>query len=614
MSSTNRSCFLWQVLGHIAFAIAFISGAVLVVLSVVPLSQGLSGVRSSLAVMHPLFSYILWPVVLLAEVWSRRLLAQSERLALFGAALFAVGAFVLFLLVLTQEPPALLNAIPLIDHPLFGAALGLATSGLGIAFISGLGSVRQQNMGGRWPLIVFPAISVGAVLGAAWMAWMSGGESGGGHLGEGYLVAQAAWPAIFLPVLIALWLDQSEQQGDAQVPLRWCGLAMFTSFVPGGGVAWCLLSGLPTGIEGYQRIDLVVSWTVWPALAASAVVVFFLSGKSSSIARRPLAASFALALVGASCGLLADETGALFRAQSHWFGGALLLACLPLRAGALWPRAGRILAGDHRLVWVPFAVAMLLLGLGLGADGWAQMLARIGGGDDAQLVLQQSASAMVWIGLLALLFAAIQTLRRDGLGLRIQGVWGGWFRQLDPRWRVVGATVCAVALIGAAIALLPAAPDAWKTETGPSFTSGEHGSSHAVEQINAEVGQRFAQGVAMLRAHRYDDAATAFHRVLALSPEMPEAHVNMGFAMLGKKDYQLALEFFEGATELRGDQLNAYYGMALALEGLGRFDAAAGAMRTYQHLTSPDDPFLPKVNEKLKEYEARHGVVGAAPG
>ena len=114
------------------------------------------------------------------------------------------------------------------------------------------------------------------------------------------------------------------------------------------------------------------------------------------------------------------------------------------------------------------------------------------------------------------------------------------------------------------------------------------------EKNKREIAARFKQGVAMLNAKQYDYAATAFQRVLKLAPKMPEAHVNMGYALLGLQYFSDAAEFFKGAIMLNAYMANAYYGMALAQEGLGNLPAAEQAMNTYLRHARPDDPYREK--------------------
>jgi len=119
----------------------------------------------------------------------------------------------------------------------------------------------------------------------------------------------------------------------------------------------------------------------------------------------------------------------------------------------------------------------------------------------------------------------------------------------------------------------------------------------------AEVTERFEQAVVMLHAKEYEHAATALHRVMELSPRMPEVYVNMGYAKLGQQLPREALVFFETATQLKPEQANAYWGMAVALESVGDLAGALGAMRTFLHLSSGDDNFARRARSALWEWE-----------
>jgi predicted Zn-dependent protease len=123
--------------------------------------------------------------------------------------------------------------------------------------------------------------------------------------------------------------------------------------------------------------------------------------------------------------------------------------------------------------------------------------------------------------------------------------------------------------------------------------------------LPAELRLRFNQAVVMLHAKQYDHAATALHRVLVLAPQMPEAHVNMGFALLGLQRAAEARAFFDGALALRPEQANAYYGLALAWEAQGDRAMALGAMRSYVHLGRHESPaHLARARAALWEWQA----------
>ncbi|OGT22183.1 MAG: hypothetical protein A2V90_06625 [Gammaproteobacteria bacterium RBG_16_57_12] len=143
---------------------------------------------------------------------------------------------------------------------------------------------------------------------------------------------------------------------------------------------------------------------------------------------------------------------------------------------------------------------------------------------------------------------------------------------------------------------------------------------HVQQARMAEVQVRFQQGVMMLHAKDYEHALTAFHKVLELSPRLPEAHSNMGYALLGLEEYGAAGDFFATAIELRPNLATAYYGLGMALGGLQDYEGAMGAMRTYIHLSDPkpmeeqvNDPYLRKARAALWEWEQKLGRSPPAP-
>lgn len=177
----------------------------------------------------------------------------------------------------------------------------------------------------------------------------------------------------------------------------------------------------------------------------------------------------------------------------------------------------------------------------------------------------------------------------------------------DVRMRALALTLIPIIAGGLAITYLPG----WLN--AQSASSGIEGHAiHAREKTSAEIKQRFQHGVESLNAKQYEQALSDFHRVLELSPGLPEAHVNSGFAMIGLKRYALARDFFEGALELRKNQVNAYYGLAEALEGLNDLPGAIGAMRTYLHLAPPDSSYRRRAESAIWEWEGKLAEVKAS--
>jgi tetratricopeptide (TPR) repeat protein len=189
-------------------------------------------------------------------------------------------------------------------------------------------------------------------------------------------------------------------------------------------------------------------------------------------------------------------------------------------------------------------------------------------------------------------------LRRHGFALALALLAGVLLSAGAPRWlaREPGA-------------LNRPAPAA----AAPDPAADPQGHMRAARQ--AEIRQRFEQAVAMLHARQYEHAATALDRVLQLSPRLPEAHVNLGFALLGLARLPQAEAAFQRAIDLKADQANAYYGLAMAQEAQGDLPAALGAMRAYLHLSPADDAHRAKARAALWEWEqrmGRHAPTGAA--
>lgn len=122
----------------------------------------------------------------------------------------------------------------------------------------------------------------------------------------------------------------------------------------------------------------------------------------------------------------------------------------------------------------------------------------------------------------------------------------------------------------------------------------------------AELQRRFDEGVVLLHAKQHERAAEAWRRVLQLSPTLTEAHVNLGFALLGVQQPGAARQSFERAIELRPAQANAYYGLALSHEAGQDLELALGAMRSYLHLArNEDEAHLARARAALWEWEAQ---------
>ena len=181
----------------------------------------------------------------------------------------------------------------------------------------------------------------------------------------------------------------------------------------------------------------------------------------------------------------------------------------------------------------------------------------------------------------------------------------------DRRWQILMFVVLASVTGGALVYLMP---ERARTVAAPEAVSAVASlSAPAAETYSGELHERFQQAAAMLHIGQHLYALEALERVLELAPHLPEARVNAGYALLGLDRPGRAREQFEHAIAIRPNQVNAYYGLALALEALGDLEGALGAMRSYVHLAEQGDAHVRRAQSAIWEWEdARERGAGSA--
>ena len=178
-------------------------------------------------------------------------------------------------------------------------------------------------------------------------------------------------------------------------------------------------------------------------------------------------------------------------------------------------------------------------------------------------------------------------------------------RRIDKRRTIIPLAIGITLLGGALLSVYWSRDAAEPVETATVANSGAH--EFLGDEQARRAHQNFQQGVAMLQAGQFDYAVTALHEVLAIYPALPEAHVNMGYALLGAGEPEAAADFFNTATDLRPSLHNAYYGLALAEQENGNDKAALAAMQAYAHLAAEDERHLPRAKEIIWELQAKTG-------
>ncbi|MFZ5479763.1 MAG: tetratricopeptide repeat protein [Myxococcota bacterium] len=178
---------------------------------------------------------------------------------------------------------------------------------------------------------------------------------------------------------------------------------------------------------------------------------------------------------------------------------------------------------------------------------------------------------------------------------------------MDRRARGLAFALVGTALGGAALAwgddlrwALQHRPDVWKAEdAGDGLTPNAREDAEKWERID----KLFKGALLLMHAGEHARAITALNGVLALDPGLVDARVNLGFCHVAVEDWHAALVDFDLAVEMRPEQANAYYGLAVTLHELGDLEEAVGNMRTYVHLAGERDPFQAKAMALLLEWE-----------
>lgn len=109
---------------------------------------------------------------------------------------------------------------------------------------------------------------------------------------------------------------------------------------------------------------------------------------------------------------------------------------------------------------------------------------------------------------------------------------------------------------------------------------------------------------------RYDMAIATLTAQQPVLKDRAEAYLLVARALEGRRDFDLARDFYNAATSRDPYLADAYWGFATTSEQLGDLEAAIGGMRNYLHLAGGDDPYRLRVAQArsaLWEWEAKLG-------
>lgn len=603
----------WLLLGLMALFLSSAFALFLVSLRTPWLGFADPGLFPTALVLHVNLAVVVWFLALAGLFWS---LAAGERGRLTGwlAWLLAVvGTGAMIMAPLGGAATAVTsNYLPVLDSPVFLA--GLAALGAGAGLAAGRG-VLLAPWSGALPVVRWGAgaAALAALLGLGVLAFSYS------HLPEGFDLHDR-YEALFWggghvlqfthTLLLALaWLLLAAAGGWSPRLTSWGAALLFAvGLAPALSVPWGLmLHPDPTSGDHRRFFTDLMAYGSWlaPPMALMAILAGVRTGVASSPARAALVISVLLFTLGLLVGSRIEGDTLMVTAHYHGTVGAVTVAYMGFAHMQLaqWGFPPPARGVGRQLVLYGVGVVLLVCGLGFsGSQGGLRKipLAHDGAGvlaTDPGLVLVGLGGVLGLAAAFLFLYQMVRTL--------MQGR-GEVVPRRDRRSLVIVATTVVIAALGFFIQSLPSPqPESLPAPLSPLPLPER-------DPRLREAEERFQQGVAMLHAKRFDMAVVAFHRVLELYPELPEAHVNMGYALLGLENFQAALDFFFTASELNATQANAYYGMALVHERQGDLLAALGAMRTYLHLTHAGDPYQAKARAALWTWESQLGREGEA--
>jgi len=562
-------------------------------------------------VLHVSLAVVVWFLASAAALWT--LVAGLVVAGLWQWLALALGACgmsaMVLALFLDGGQAVLANYVPVLQHPVFFSGLGLFVLGVALCGGLSLAPIVRRTEATLWRLGALLSIAVAAVALLATVASLGLAQAEAVHVelltwGPGHVLQ-----FVHVILLMCVWCGLGEEVlGQPLAPRRWLVAGLGLAAAPVLAVPLIYASYPMASADFRQSFTWLMAWGAWPAATLLALRLLWLLMRAGrrvwQSAQTPaLVLSIVLFLTGCVLGAMIRNDSTMVPAHYHGTVGAVTLAYMAL-AYRLLPALGASLRVGVLLRWQPvlYGAGLMVLALAL---AWSGSLGVPRKTLHMDVIVQYPAyfAAMGLAGLgglLAISGAAlfvINVLRSLRTGA--QSLPAG---RRDVRRTALVMTVGLVVVIGMLLAY--GVEDHGSASTATRADPAQDAAGHAAQMRKAEIEQRFNRGVTLLNEKKFDAAASEWHRVLALAPQMPEAQVNMGFAMLGVERYAVARDFFDTAINLNTRQFNAYYGLAMALEGLGDLPGALGAMRSYVHLNKAEDAYVVKARAAIWEWES----------
>jgi len=499
------------------------------------------------------------------------------------------------------------NYVPVLNSPFFIAGLSVLWLAACLLALHGVFTLWAP-----WNMLRQAPIRVGLLTGSlAWLAamvafflvvrrlgWTFDAISdfntlfwAGGHILQ--------WAHVLL--LLALWLFLLRPfQPDVGSLVLASGfvIALLPAFV---GVVLVLALEIPSA-EYHQWFTDLMKYASWWAVPGTLMAVWPCRRmlKQPLHENDPVTVSVFLSIIllvqGIFFGILINGDTVLVTAHYHAAVGAVTLGYMGLVRYLL--TGSRVVIGNPLWArWQPwiFGSGVFLLTSGLELSGIHGVERKVPGLTSSSveemlgMALAGAGGSLAMVGVVVFSFFPLKALGRQWMARSATASFS-----MRHRGFLLFATVMAIGVVSQMLEQIPS-----------SNPRADHsGAAAVVPSTEDELKQRFLNGALLLQSKRYSDAVAVFHVILQEHPRLPEAHVNMGYALLGLGKMRAALDFFQGALALNPYQTNAYFGLAVALESEGDLETALGAMRSFVHMSPDTDPWLPRARSAIWEWEA----------
>jgi len=131
--------------------------------------------------------------------------------------------------------------------------------------------------------------------------------------------------------------------------------------------------------------------------------------------------------------------------------------------------------------------------------------------------------------------------------------------------------------------------------------------SAAIERGDSPSLAYMNMGTLYLDQGNIDEALRLFNLSIEADPRNAVAIVNAGFSYADKGDYKRAAELHKRASAINPYYANAYYGLAIAMEGMGRTGEAIAGWQRYLDTGPKTGPWRERALANIERLRRRGG-------